>query len=555
MSQHGEPSNSNEKGGDGAPVPSLEVSEPPVDEVSSPNTTAIAMGQDEGQPNVPESVAEGGIGSPMESEKESPRTDVQPLKPVATHVEDAADQLVESSDEVRAAHNTVKVPVVTSEESLDPDLPQTEGETPQQKDGTGFPEEGDIEVPPPKADDTVDLQKGQDEESPDAPQTKGEPQKQGYDIGLTAKDGNEVPPPDALPEGNDEENPDDAQVEDEAVGDDAQLETGNEVPPTEPQRESTSAPVESVDEVDNPLDVSALTEGPDEEYPVTPRKVSPTDQASLAAAGQDEENPDMPKADAPQHVNDDATAPLTPERDTQGETAFHGVLAKDPQQKARNAAEAKDGSVNDETGGEAKRRMPWAIGGIVMIVLIALGVSLGIVIPRRSASASAGTAMPTFSPSVAPTAAPSPVPTTSSFAVVAQAVKAAFGTILDDNTLPQYRAAEWMAQEDQLITSPFDDLTRFSQRYALVVFYYATGGDTSWTHQANFLSPNLDICRWQEDAPEGAETNLGILGVQCLSQGEVFGIEFSKFQPRIMNSRLSCIQSLCLFDLLCTISR
>ena len=69
---------------------------------------------------------------------------------------------------------------------------------------------------------------------------------------------------------------------------------------------------------------------------------------------------------------------------------------------------------------------------------------------------------------------------------------------------PQYRAALWMAEEDEHpatanLTYPLNqtslDLLQFRQRYALATFYYATGGD-EWKDQCNFLSPSLPVCDW-----------------------------------------------------------
>lgn len=241
----------------------------------------------------------------------------------------------------------------------------------------------------------------------------------------------------------------------------------------------------------------------------------------------DEESPTVvPPQDGAQ-----AVAPTDNiERETT-QTTFEGVLAQDPQQvrdqMLGEAVEANDVRVYDETSGKKwKRWMPLAIIVLVLIVLAAVGATLGVLIPRNR-NAFVGTAMPTDFPSEAPSAAPSQAPTTASFDVVAQAVEATFGTTLEDTTSPQYRAAEWMAEEDQLIASPLDDLFSFSQRYAMVVFYYATGGDVSWTRQANFLSPGLDICSWQEPAPQGAFTLFDILGVECRVQ-RVYAIELSK---------------------------
>ena len=103
-----------------------------------------------------------------------------------------------------------------------------------------------------------------------------------------------------------------------------------------------------------------------------------------------------------------------------------------------------------------------------------------------------------------------------------------------------------MAEEDQ----EFDYSTaineaRFAQRYVLVVFYYSTGGDSTWTRQSAFLSPTLHECEWQEAAPPGILSFTGFNGVVgCLFDPErfdrfVFWVEFGKLgrsaQPAPIN--------------------
>ena len=75
---------------------------------------------------------------------------------------------------------------------------------------------------------------------------------------------------------------------------------------------------------------------------------------------------------------------------------------------------------------------------------------------------------------------------------------------LTNPTSPQYRAALWMAEEDDHpatanLTYPLNqtslNLLQFRQRYALVTFYYATNGD-GWTDSCNFLTPSWHVCDW-----------------------------------------------------------
>lgn len=77
---------------------------------------------------------------------------------------------------------------------------------------------------------------------------------------------------------------------------------------------------------------------------------------------------------------------------------------------------------------------------------------------------------------------------------------------LNDFSSPQYKAAKWIAERDgyQMTVPTFPDghkgekysNTRFAERYALAVFYYATGGD-NWKYKLNFLQP-IDHCNWKE---------------------------------------------------------
>lgn len=53
---------------------------------------------------------------------------------------------------------------------------------------------------------------------------------------------------------------------------------------------------------------------------------------------------------------------------------------------------------------------------------------------------------------------------------------------LSDQTSPQYMAKQWMIEEDPLQLTPSDFVSdgRILQRYALAVFFFATGGPESW---------------------------------------------------------------------------
>jgi hypothetical protein len=61
---------------------------------------------------------------------------------------------------------------------------------------------------------------------------------------------------------------------------------------------------------------------------------------------------------------------------------------------------------------------------------------------------------------------------------------------------PQSKAAAWMAEDDEanLPVADGEVAYKFITRYAMVVLYYSTGGDT-WANQLNFMT-GADVCDW-----------------------------------------------------------
>ena len=76
---------------------------------------------------------------------------------------------------------------------------------------------------------------------------------------------------------------------------------------------------------------------------------------------------------------------------------------------------------------------------------------------------------------------------------------------LDDPTLPQARAANFMARgvqshEIQVPASrDYDIAYEFTQRYVLATMYYALGGRT-WHNQLNFLDQSKSVCDWNDSS-------------------------------------------------------
>lgn len=66
---------------------------------------------------------------------------------------------------------------------------------------------------------------------------------------------------------------------------------------------------------------------------------------------------------------------------------------------------------------------------------------------------------------------------------------------LDNPGSPQARALEFFANVDKFPLSVEEDEQRVIERYALVVYYYALGGE-DWLDDLNFLTAEADHCLW-----------------------------------------------------------
>ena len=103
-----------------------------------------------------------------------------------------------------------------------------------------------------------------------------------------------------------------------------------------------------------------------------------------------------------------------------------------------------------------------------------------------------------------------------------------------NDSTPQGKAIRWLAEEDGLEVDPADSEV-LVQRYALAVFFYATGGET-WIHKAHFLS-NMNVCHWNEldlDDQAGSHDSRNIkttyVGTNCTEGGStVTSLLLSKF--------------------------
>jgi hypothetical protein len=64
---------------------------------------------------------------------------------------------------------------------------------------------------------------------------------------------------------------------------------------------------------------------------------------------------------------------------------------------------------------------------------------------------------------------------------------------------PQSRAASWMAFDDEanlpVPTADGEAAYKYTTRYAMVVLYYSTGGDQTWSNQLSFMT-GANVCDW-----------------------------------------------------------
>lgn len=98
-------------------------------------------------------------------------------------------------------------------------------------------------------------------------------------------------------------------------------------------------------------------------------------------------------------------------------------------------------------------------------------------------------------------------------------------TVLDDVNSPQYAAAKWIADYDQLkvpVPEPGTHDYEFEQRYILATFYYALAGP-KWLSNLKFLTSS-SVCDW--NLPFNMTNELGRestwdLGATCGDNGNV----------------------------------
>jgi len=87
---------------------------------------------------------------------------------------------------------------------------------------------------------------------------------------------------------------------------------------------------------------------------------------------------------------------------------------------------------------------------------------------------------------------------------------------LSDPTSPQYKAKAWLILDDPLLLTPSETITdqRILQRYALAVFYFATGGPETWNPNSWMQGNECSGQFW--------------IGLSCNDNDEVRAIAFGK---------------------------
>ena len=180
---------------------------------------------------------------------------------------------------------------------------------------------------------------------------------------------------------------------------------------------------------------------------------------------------------------------------------------------------------NASVASSSPLRIRWGIVGCLILAIV-LGAGIGLVVGladknRSSSSASAGgsTNFPSRSSSVK---------------VWLMKEGLAATDDLSDADSPQYKAAEWISDDDPLrVPIPEDkkeSRTAFVERYALAVFFFATSGD-EWAFNLGFVSGKL-TCSWNRSivspGRNPGETQTFDVGAMCNTAAEVTSLNLRK---------------------------
>ena len=133
-----------------------------------------------------------------------------------------------------------------------------------------------------------------------------------------------------------------------------------------------------------------------------------------------------------------------------------------------------------------------AVASIVLIIIV-IGVPVTLKLTNVIGPVVVITSPPTDAPSSMPSQSPSAMPSSIEFTEVVERLLPISGETLLDVGSPQYKAANWIADEDPMQLDINDP--GFEQRYAMAVFYYSLDGD-NWNSKSGWLSGESE-CSWE----------------------------------------------------------
>jgi hypothetical protein len=167
-------------------------------------------------------------------------------------------------------------------------------------------------------------------------------------------------------------------------------------------------------------------------------------------------------------------------------------------------------------------------GLVVVLAITTMSVLVAVFTPRKYDASVA------VDPSAVPTNTPTQSPTALELREVVEALRAiADSDNLYDTSSPQYQAAVWLSQDyasgrSYMLT--MED-TKFVQRYALAVLYYALAGNS-------FMFCGLDVSQKCNELSWLAESDeCTWRGMKCSNGTHIDQISFSTYEPvRVMMS-------------------
>ena len=178
-------------------------------------------------------------------------------------------------------------------------------------------------------------------------------------------------------------------------------------------------------------------------------------------------------------------------------------------------------SEEEEIQIERRKYKKYLIFAFLCMVLIAVA----IVVPVVLVVGNVEPAAPSMAPSSAPSMAPSSAPTSGRLdAIIGLLTPVSGAEALQNRSSPQYQAAQWVSEEDELAL-PMDDPQLF-QRYLLAVFYFAMNGD-DWSN----CGRNDPTCGGDpdEDSWLSASSECIWLGNRCVDDVNIDRIFFGEY--------------------------